>query len=104
MLIDGMNEDLEWLQNWYVAACDGDWEHDFGISINTLDNPGWTLKINIAGTQLADQIQGRTFIERTDTDWCFWEVKEQTFTAFGGPENLIELVRIFRSWAESAKT
>ena len=29
------------LQKWYKSQCNGDWEHSFGIKIETLDNPGW---------------------------------------------------------------
>ncbi|MFE2849501.1 Imm53 family immunity protein, partial [Streptomyces scopuliridis] len=32
---------LDWLQNWYTQQCDGDWEHEWGVKIATLDNPGW---------------------------------------------------------------
>jgi len=35
-----MTDDLTWLMNWYVAQCDGDWEHRFGFEIGTLENPG----------------------------------------------------------------
>jgi len=38
------------LQSWYQGNCDGDWEHQFGIQIETLDNPGWLVKINLEGT------------------------------------------------------
>jgi hypothetical protein len=31
---------LKRLQDWYVSQCDGGWEHTYGISIDTLDNPG----------------------------------------------------------------
>lgn len=27
-----------WLQMWYVAQCDDEWEHAYGIKIETLDN------------------------------------------------------------------
>lgn len=30
---------LKWLENWYSSNCDGDWEHLYGITIRTLDNP-----------------------------------------------------------------
>ncbi|GHB54781.1 hypothetical protein GCM10010331_48120 [Streptomyces xanthochromogenes] len=32
---------LDRLQSWYSAQCNGDWEHEWGIKIDTLDNPGW---------------------------------------------------------------
>lgn len=27
------------LQRWYSSVCDGDWEHQFGVNVSTLDNP-----------------------------------------------------------------
>ena len=36
---------LQSLQDWYLAQCNGDWEHTYGVSIGTLDNPGWTLDV-----------------------------------------------------------
>lgn len=46
------NEILIWIQDWYEAQCDGDWEHDYGVEINTLDNPGWMVKVDLTGTSL----------------------------------------------------
>ena len=31
------------LERWFKSRCDGSWEHDFGITIETTDNPGWLL-------------------------------------------------------------
>ena len=36
-----------WLQDWYLEQCDGNWEHENQIKIYTLDNPGWTIKIDL---------------------------------------------------------
>jgi hypothetical protein len=41
---------IQGLQNWYLAKCDGDWEHEFGISIETLDNSGWMVTIDLSNT------------------------------------------------------
>ena len=41
-----------WLQAWYVSQCDGDWEHQNGISISTLDNPGWEVPIDLVDVDL----------------------------------------------------
>ena len=43
---------LQALQQWYLAQCDGDWEHGYGVSITTLDNPGWSLDITAANRNL----------------------------------------------------
>jgi len=46
-----------WLQQWYLQQCDGDWEHGYGLHIGTLDNPGWTVDVNLAGTRYSE-LQG----------------------------------------------
>jgi hypothetical protein len=35
------------LQEWYVAQCDGNWEHSFGVTIGTLDNSGWQVRLDL---------------------------------------------------------
>ena len=39
-------------QKWYAANCHGGWEHYFGVVIETLDNPGWLVKIDLEETTL----------------------------------------------------
>jgi len=51
---------LDWLMSWYADQCDGDWEHQYGVCIETLDNPGWTLTIDLIGTPLADRSFSKT--------------------------------------------
>lgn len=46
---------FEWVQKWYADNVDGDWEHLNGVEIATLDNPGWSLGIDIAETELSDR-------------------------------------------------
>jgi len=41
-------DELRELQDWYLSQCDGDWEHQNGINIVSLDNPGWTVDIALA--------------------------------------------------------
>ena len=49
-----MDDPLKALMEWYAAQCDGSWEHDYGIKIDTLDNPGWYLEIDLTDTPLQD--------------------------------------------------
>jgi len=44
---------LQQLQDWYFAQCNGDWEHRYGVTISTLDNPGWTLEVDLTNTCLS---------------------------------------------------
>lgn len=60
---------LESLQTWYKAQCDGDWEHQNGLSIESLDNPGWLLTIDLKGTSLEGKLFEEIHIERNKDDW-----------------------------------
>ena len=92
--------DFEWLQRWYESHCDDDWEHQYGISIDTLDNPGWLLKVDLKGTGLEGRTLDRVKIDTGDTDWWHYWVENDRFEAAGGARNLGSMVRAFREWAE----
>ena len=38
---------IHWIEKWYKGNCNGDWEHSYGITIETLDNPGWDFTIDL---------------------------------------------------------
>ena len=93
---------LDWLTGWYEQQCDGDWEHSFGVTIDTLDNPGWSLKIDLAGTPL----NGRTMERLThnlehETDWWTCWTENNKFHGAGGPRQLTSLIETFRTWINS---
>lgn len=50
---------LDRLQSWYAQQCDDVWEHSHGIKIDTSDNPGWIVEIDLTGTECL----GHTFQE-----------------------------------------
>jgi hypothetical protein len=58
------DDSLRWLMQWYVGQCDNDWEHTYGVEIGTLDNPGWSLKVDLRETAL----EGRSFARATRTE------------------------------------
>ncbi|WP_035898448.1 Imm53 family immunity protein [Labrenzia sp. DG1229] len=35
------------IEKWFAANCDGDWEHQGGLTIKTLDNPGWSVRLDL---------------------------------------------------------
>jgi len=43
---------LLWIQKWYKSQCNGDWEHEYGVKIETVDNSGWYVTINLMDTNL----------------------------------------------------
>jgi hypothetical protein len=97
--MSGPEHVLEWLQSWYSSQCDGDWEHEWGVRIETLDNPGWLVKINLEQTELAGREHPRQRVTRDEHDWITAWTSEQTFHATCGPGNLTEALSLFRTWA-----
>jgi hypothetical protein len=99
---------IEWLQQWYLAQCNDNWEHYHGVKFETLDNPGWRITIDLKGTTL-DQIPDQ-WLEIGDInhwgvtgnhDWIDCRIEDGKFTGAGGPDCLIKLCDVFRLWAES---
>jgi hypothetical protein len=96
-----MNEDnLLWLQKWYYSYCNGDWEHENIINIVTIDNPGWSLTINLENTDLQDKKFNKLNLERNVDNWLFCQIKNNKFEGRCGPVNLSEVIQIFRNWVE----
>jgi hypothetical protein len=91
--------ELELLQAWYLRWCDGSWEHQHRIQIETLDNPGWRVKISFEGTN----VEGKTFEairrETSNQDWLHCWVDKNVFHGAGGPLNLGSLLKVFLDYA-----
>lgn len=83
------------LQQWYQKECNGDWEHSFGITIETLDNPGWLVSIDIEETALAGTVIPLTRRDRSESDWLQYEFADTKFTGCGGMGNLAEILEAF---------
>lgn len=83
------------IETWYKEQCNGDWEHSYGVSITTLDNPGWYVEIDLAETAWSHVAKGFLRAERTDSDWVQSEVKNSKFVGSGGIANLGEIMQIF---------
>lgn len=98
---------VESLQSWYLAQCDGEWEHTFGVTIGTLDNPGWSLEIDLVGTKLQSvNFNPMSYgvganSEPSGRDWMVCRVESNKFLGHGGPRKLEEMINVFLSWANS---
>ena len=42
-----LSDALERIEAWYAARLDGDWEHRYGLSVESCDNPGWWLRATL---------------------------------------------------------
>jgi len=97
-----MTSTLQRLCAWYRSQCDGEWEHFWGVKIGTLDNPGWSVAINLQGTPL----EGVPFDEckehyEHDTEWIRCWRDGQTFQIACGPERLAAALQVFLDWSDS---
>jgi Immunity protein 53 len=103
-----IKDPLQELQRWYRSQCNEDWEHSNGVRIDTLDNPGWSLTVDLEGTDL----QNKRFQELTSgvgadsypehEDWIVCKVDGRKFVAHGGPYKLEEMITTFLTWAKSS--
>lgn len=95
-----MPRELEKLQGWYASNCDGEWEHARGVEITTLDNPGWSLEIDLAGTPLESRRMEAVKIDNGPEDWIYCSVDDQVFRAATSPQNLTRAMGLFFAFAE----
>jgi hypothetical protein len=95
-----MREDeLDWLESWLAQQADGEWEHSYGIRIESLDNPGWAVSIDLEGTPLATKPFGMVHIAKGERDWLTCSVREGKFEGFGDPSKLRVILGLFQAWS-----
>jgi hypothetical protein len=93
---------LGWLVDWYAQHCDGDWEHQYGIAIDSLDNPGWSLRVDLVGTELEQRPFDDVQLQRSKSDWLSCRVVDGRFEAACGLVNLRAGIDVFRAWVEAS--
>ena len=85
------------LEEWYLGECNGDWEHSYGVTIETLDNPGWIVRIDLHETAWEDLEVALCVDQRSEENWIQFEVKNHQFIGCGGVKNLSQLIEAFLS-------
>ena len=60
---------LDQLMAWYHAQCDGDWEHEYGLVVESMDNPGWSVRIDLAYTGVEPARIKLIDEHRSEQDW-----------------------------------
>ena len=92
---------LKWIMDWYNSNCDGDWEHEYGVRIDTLDNPGWSITIDLVDTSLHGYETEFVRVENSDDDWYDFKFHDNKFTAGGDPTKLELLLTKFKEVVDS---
>ena len=90
------------LQNWYISQCNQDWEHTYGVRIANIDNPGWSVDIDLSDTDLEDRHLDELNVQRHDEhNWVVCRVQDNVFKGRGGPHNLDEILQVFLDWVDN---
>lgn len=87
---------LDWICKWYDQNCNGNWEHDFGIVIESLDNPGWSITIDTEGTSIELLDKPWILKENSTEDWYGYKISNGKFEASGDPMKLPFLINLFQ--------
>ena len=97
------------IAKWYADQCDGEWEHARGISIQTCDNPGWWVKIDLFGTPLEER-EFAVVAEGTNAAgfpelrrWLHCSIQDGVWHGAGDEMRLEEILTRFLAWASSSR-
>ena len=94
-------DDLKWIQEWYRARLNSEWEEYYGIKIDTLDNPGWIVMIDVAETEYENKVFNPYILNNGENDWIDCKIENGCFIGAGDSSKLLEIVALFRKWIES---
>lgn len=98
-----MSDTLLRFQKWYSNQCNGLWEHADGIVIETLDNPGWAVKIDLKGTRWEEAVWIGVKFDRGSNDWVMCSKKDAKFEGNGDPLKLEYILDHFLNQVAMAK-
>lgn len=93
-------DNLTFITRWFKDQCDGEWESDFGLTIESVNNPGWMVRIDLDGTGLEPATFKPLADQRSDTDWVEARVDDGAWVGGASVQNLDELLGVFRAWVE----
>ena len=92
---------LEWLETWYQEQCNGEWEHSHGVHLDTLDESGWQLTINLTGTSAEHIAPRKLAFDSPAGDWITCTLAGGRFEGSGDPRKLEQISGVFRRWVDA---
>ena len=97
-----MSDSLSFVTEWYQRHCDGEWEHAYGVRVDTIDNPGWSIEIDLVGTELqGSKLDWVKDGADADEVWLFWRSTGTKFEAACGAGDLDRAFSAFKNFAEA---
>ena len=88
---------IQKLQQWYAQQCDGTWEHQYGVAIDTLDNPGWSVTIDLDGTDLEGVLMEPISSDKGERDWLSCKTDGGKLIGHGDSLKLEAILEVFLS-------
>jgi len=94
-------EVLERIQAWHKMQVERGRDLTLGVRIETLrERPGWSVQIDLAGTQLSGLTLAPYKEGATDRDWLAYRIKNDRFEGIGDPTKLQALLYAFLDLAD----
>lgn len=91
---------LSWLEEWYSSNCDRNWECFYGVKIETLDNPGWSVKIDLTDTPCENRAFEEYEIDNGNDDWIRCWVEDHIFYGVGDSHKLEKIIQKFKEYTD----
>ena len=97
-----MSDVLRELQSWYGEQCNGIWEHQYGVSISNIDNPGWIFEVDLSDTILLEKKFESVVMNNNESgEWYNCQKYANKFIANCSPYELIVVIKIFTDWVNT---
>jgi Immunity protein 53 len=94
-------EVLERIQAWQKAQLERGRDLSLGVRIETLrERPGWSVQIDLSGTQLSGLKLSPYREGATERDWLAYRIKDDRFEGIGDPTKLQALLFAFLDLAD----
>lgn len=95
------NSSLEKIQKWYHSNCDQEWEHICGISLETVDNPGWKITVDLDETiHVAFKFLEFEYGDQSCGDWVVIRKIDTKLIGTCGPLNLATMLSVIAEWLD----
>lgn len=98
-----MTNQFEWLQQFFLSNCNGEWEHSYGCKIDTMSDPGWFFQFDLMETQHAGKFLEPLEDQSSALVWLRCKLEDGVFTAQCSPRRLGECIEILRDVVEGRR-
>ena len=97
-----MSQPFKRLIDWYSRQCNGEYEHQHGFKIGSIDNPGVYLRVDLNGTSLQEsKFSTIEYKYDSETEWIACQkTADNFFDGCCAPAMSERLIEIFLNWAE----